>query len=164
MQMQGLFCANYAKTRGGFESCQGVWCATCYTPDRPEEFPIQQMLEEDGIEIPKEEGDNDYLVARKGDDLMCMFQCEVCHFRNMEGREPEEVGSDLKIMRYIRRANLDAFWARRLTTVYPHFLEVRAIIKDADEMGIIPPLPKRGPLVLQDTCGMGAAVLLLKNH
>ena len=121
------------------------------------------MLEEDGIEIPKEEGDDDYLVARKGDDLMCMFQCEVCHFRNMEGRDPEDVGSDEKILRYIRRANLDAFWARRPATVYPHFLEVRAIIKDADEMGIKPPLPERGPLALQDTCGMGAAVLLLKK-
>ena len=63
------------------------------------------MLEEDEIEIPKEEGEEDYLVARKGDDLICMFQCEVCHFRNMEGRDPEEGGLDAKVLRYIRRAN-----------------------------------------------------------
>ena len=98
------------------------------------------MLEEDGIEIP--EGENNYLIARKGDDLMGMFQCEVCYFRKMEWRDPEEVGSDLKIMRYIRQANLDAFWARRPTTVYPYFLEVQAIIKDADEIGITPPYQK----------------------
>ena len=55
----------------------------CYTPARPEEFPIQRTLEEDGIEIPKEEDEDNYLTARKGDDKMCVFQCEVCHFMNM---------------------------------------------------------------------------------
>ena len=80
---------------------------------------------------------------------MCMFQCEVSYFGYMEKRDPEEIGSELKIVRYIRRANLYAFWARRLTTVYPLFLEVRAIIKDADEMEITPPpLHERGPLAL----------------
>ena len=48
-------------------------------------------------------------MARKSDGLMCMFQYEVCHFRNMELRDTEVVGSDLKILRYIRHENLDAF-------------------------------------------------------
>ena len=55
MQIQGLFCVNYAKTRGGFESYHGVWCAMCYNPVRPKEFSIQRTLEEDGIKILKEE-------------------------------------------------------------------------------------------------------------
>ena len=163
MQMQGLFCANYAKMRGGFESCHGAWCATCYTPARPEEFPIQRTLEEDGIEIPKEEDEDNYLTARKGDDKMCVFQCEVCHFRNMEMRDPNPEGSDMKVLRYIRRVNLDDFWASRPGTVYNHFLEMRDTIKDADEMGIKSPFPERGPLAVHDTADMGAAVLLLKK-
>ena len=77
MQMQGLFCANYAKTRGWFESCQGVWCATYYNPHILEEFPIQKMLEVDGMEIPKDEVEEECLVARKG-DLICIFKCDVC--------------------------------------------------------------------------------------
>ena len=56
------------------------------------------MLEEDGIEIPKEEDKEDYLVSRKGDDLMCLFQCELCHFRNMELRNPDGEGRDEKIL------------------------------------------------------------------
>ena len=57
------------------------------------------MVEEDGIEIPKYEDEESYLVARKGDDLMCMFQCDLCHFRNMESRNPDGGGTDEKILR-----------------------------------------------------------------
>ena len=121
------------------------------------------MVEEDGVEIPKDEDDENYQTARKGDDLMCMFQCELCHFRNMESRNPDDNGTDKKILRYIRRANLDAFWARRPNTVYQHFLEVRSTIADAEEMQMTPPFPERGPLALKDTSGMAAAVLLLKK-
>ena len=81
----------------------------------------------------------------------------------MEGRDPVDVGLDLKILRYIRQADFDAFWARRPTTVLQHFPEVRAIIKDADEMGITPPLPEGGPLALHDTCSMGGAIFLKKS-
>ena len=115
------------------------------------------------MEIPRDENDGDYLSARKGDDLMCMFQCELCHFRNMEARNPEGNGTDDKILRYIRRANLDAFWARRPNTVYQHFLEIRSTIADAEEMRMNPPFPERGPMALRDTAGMAAAVLLLKK-
>ena len=94
---------------------------------------------------------------------MCVFQCEVCHIRNMELRDPDKGGSDRRIIRYIRWANLDAFWSSRHGTVYNYFLEMRATIKDVDEMGIKPPFPERGPLALHDTPGMGAAVLLLKK-
>ena len=121
------------------------------------------MVEEDGIEIPKYEDEESYLVARKGDDLMCMFQCDLCHFRNMESRNPDGGGTDEKILRYIRRANLDAFWARRPNTVYQHFLEMRSTLADADEMRMTPPFPERGPMALKDTSGMSAAVLLLKK-
>ena len=74
---------------------------------------------------------------------MCLFQCELCHFRNMELRNPDGEGSNEKILRYIRRANVDVFWARKPSTVYKHFLEMISVIKDADEMGMTPPLLKK---------------------
>ena len=58
------------------------------------------------------------------------------HFRNIELRDPGEGGVDKKILMYIRRANLGAFWARRPGTVYHHFLEIRSIIEEADDTTI----------------------------
>ena len=81
----------------------------CYKVSRHDEFSIQQMLEEGGIKIPKEEDKEEYLVSRKGYDLMCLFQYELCHFRNMELRNPDGEERDEKVLRYIRDANLDAF-------------------------------------------------------
>ena len=94
---------------------------------------------------------------------MCLFQCEVCHFRNMELRDPGGRGRDDKVLRYIRRKNLDVFWARKSITVYNTFLEIRSVIKDAGKMGMTPPLPEMGYMVLEDISGMGAAVLILKT-
>ena len=81
----------------------------------------------------------------------------------MESRDPNKDGADDTVLRYIRRANLDAFWARRPGTVYLHFLEMRAMIADAEEMQITPLFPERGPMTLKDTSGMGATILLLKK-
>ena len=99
------------------------------------------MVEEDGIEIPKDEDEENYLTTRKVDELMCIFQCELCHFRNMEARNPEDNGTDDKILRYIRRANLDAFWTRRPNTVCQYFLKTISTIADAEEMKMNPPFP-----------------------
>ena len=94
---------------------------------------------------------------------MCDFQCELCHFRNMESRDPNEDGADDTVLRYIRRANLDMFWVRRPGTVYLHFLEMRAMIADAEDMQTAPSFPERGLMALKDTSDMGPAVLLLKK-
>ena len=95
---------------------------------------------------------------------MCLFQCEVCHFMNIESRDPGRGGRDDKVLRYIRRANLDAFWARKSSTMYTHFLEIRSVIKDEGKMGMTSPLPEMGYMVLEDISGMGVAVLILKKY
>ena len=81
-------------------------------------------------------------MARKGDNKMCIFQCEVCYFRNMRLRNLDKGGSDRKIMRYIRRVNRDAFWVSRPGILYNIFLEIRATIKDADKIAIISAFPE----------------------
>jgi hypothetical protein len=53
---------------------------------------------------------NLFKVARAGDHLMVPFQCKLCHFCNI----PEKWNhTDTKLLDFIRRANLDAFWALR---------------------------------------------------
>ena len=52
------------------------------------------------------------------DHLMVPFQCELCHFRNVYGREPQEQNfKDKEFFMFARRANLDAFWSQESLTV-----------------------------------------------
>ena len=82
----------------------------------------------------------------------------------MELRDPDGGRRDDKVLRYIRRANLDTFWARKSSTMYTHFLEIRSVIKDEGKMGMTPPLPEMGYMVLEDISGMGVDVLILKKY
>ena len=45
---------------------------------------------------------------------------------------------------------MDAFRARNPSTVYKHFLEIRFVIKDVDEMGMTLPLPEKRIMTLDD--------------
>ena len=45
------------------------------------------------------------------------FQCDLCYFRNLKQRDPGHSDLDIRLVVDIRRANLDAFWARDLETV-----------------------------------------------
>jgi hypothetical protein len=48
------------------------------------------------------------LVRRDGDNLVCPFQCDLCHFRNIKKQDPFASDlQDLNLLRGIRRANLD---------------------------------------------------------
>ena len=51
---------------------------------RVEEFPVQRLFEEGGVEITKEEEEEDYLSTKLGDDKRCICQSELCYFRNIK--------------------------------------------------------------------------------
>jgi hypothetical protein len=74
-------------------------------------------LDEDGEPLDvKEVGA--FMHDRAGDHLMTPFQCELCHFRNIMGRDVlDGVHEDFKLFEIMRRANLDAFWERASMTV-----------------------------------------------
>jgi hypothetical protein len=48
---------------------------------------------------------------------MGVFQCDTCHFRNIQKRDPGSSHTDATMLRCIRRANLDTFWSRETSTV-----------------------------------------------
>jgi hypothetical protein len=105
--------------------------------------------------------------GRNGDNLVCPFQCDLCHFQNIKKRDP--FSSDLRDLRLlcgIRRANLDAFWARRPGTVKSNFTLMLRIVKVQEEDHGIPRghmFRPQGPHPVEDTFGMMTAVVLL-NH
>jgi hypothetical protein len=58
------------------------------------------------------------MQARPGDHLFCPFECDFCTFFRLRGHSPQRYESgDDALLSYIRRANLDAFWSRRPSTI-----------------------------------------------
>jgi hypothetical protein len=104
-------------------------------------------------------------TARAGDHLMCPFQCELCHFRNVEGTDPRagHEGHSFLLL-CMRRANIDAFWARKSSTVRSNLYEARRLTRSCTRFGVRYPVGTRfarGPCPLDDEWGTaeGTAVL-----
>ena len=74
-------------------------------------------MDEEGLPL-SEEGKDRYNHTRKGDTLMVPFQCQLCHFINLKGRNPSVPSDeDHHLLSFIKCANLDAFWSRTSATV-----------------------------------------------
>jgi hypothetical protein len=98
---------------------------------------------------------------------MTPFQCDLCHFRNIQGSDPsEELVGHGALLAAIRRANLDAFWARRPNTVGSNLYEMWRMVKTAVKMEVLYPVGQRflrGPCPLRDDWGMFVAVATLSR-
>ena len=93
-------------------------------PNNP--FPVQARLydEEEGEDLETEEQlDQRFRTGRNGDHLMGIpFKCDLCHFRNVKGRDPITVNAkDDFTFLYIQQASLDAMWNRETSTVSGNF-------------------------------------------
>jgi hypothetical protein len=104
--------------RGPWNPCRAVWCGTCYVPTKSDNYPVKILVTEDGEAVVRRIQDGRCTEGRNGDNLVCPVQYDLCHFRNIKKRDPFSSDlRDLKLLCGIRRANLDAFWARRPGTV-----------------------------------------------
>ena len=177
----GIVCANYGKKRGAFEPCHQAWHARCFVIPKPDPFPrrLQPKSKElvgdkdeeeaDGWEMSSGERETfelEYNQARAGDHLLTAFQCDICHFRNIQGRDPLlQRHQDRSLMLCIRRASLDAFWGSRPGTVAGHLKEFKTFTRISEELGIDQPFRShpRGPYPLEDSVGMVAAVAMLQR-
>jgi hypothetical protein len=63
------------------------------------------------------EEENRFLIACSSGNLVMPFQCDICHFVNIMGGPLDGLASDKRMLKCIRRANLDAFWSREPGTV-----------------------------------------------
>ena len=126
-------------------------------------YPVVKLEEIEGIIDPGE--DNKFNEGRNGDHLMCPFQCDLCHFRNIQKREPTSSSrQDKNMLIAIRRANLDGFWGRSSSTVKNNKSNLKRLVTiAADDYGIQQPLPSMGPHELHDSWGMTLAISLLRK-
>ena len=94
------------------------------------------------------------------------FECDLCHFRNMTLRNPVVTDpKDAMTLVTIRRASLDALWAREPGTVQGNLSRAVRDHREAAavcslERGELPYLPSPE---LKDRVGMTSAVYVLRS-
>jgi hypothetical protein len=100
---------------------------------------VKTLVTKDGDAVVRRLQDSWCMEGRNGDNLVCPFQCDLCHFRNIKKRDPFASGlKDLSLLCGIRRANLDAFWTRRPGTVKINLTLMLKIVKVQEEGHGIP--------------------------
>jgi hypothetical protein len=107
-------------------------------------------------------------AAQPGDHLFCPFQCELCLFRNIQGRSPlfgEGNLNGVVLLRSLLSANINAFWSREPKTVAHSLSKVNHILQLGFELGMDnTPLPVAKPWPVNDNInatGGGCDPLLL---
>jgi hypothetical protein len=82
---KGIFCPNFWSKHENWMPCQKAWCASCYKVPEGSRFPIRLPKDEDRNVLVNQEDKTRVLRARVGDHVLCPFQCELCHFKNLQG-------------------------------------------------------------------------------
>ena len=88
--------------------------------------------------------------------MLTHFQCDLCHFINMKGRDLiKGSNKDKKLIIDIRRVSLEAFWSREPGTVKGNLTIMRKMgMMDREDLGLGYWFPHLGPYLLKDEMGM----------
>jgi hypothetical protein len=160
--MTGLFCVNFAHSRGCWAACKQVWCGSCYTNHALDRFPRHEPVDEEGFNWKPDEERLRYTQARDGDFLLSPFQCDICVFRNVQGRNPMVgVLQDDLVLCCIRRINLDAVWGMEPSTVAATLRSAKTMLRIWLSVGITPSFPPLGPHPVEDSFGYGVAIAMV---
>ena len=66
--------------------------------------------------------------------MLMHFQCNNCHFRNIQGRDPDALSEkDMRLLVTIRRADVGAFWIRKTGVVKGNLTMVKRLGKGAGD-------------------------------
>ena len=96
--------------------------------------------------------------------LIFPFQCELCWFRNLEGRDPRSHSMmDDRILAYLRQVNLDGIWSRSESTISGVKRGVIQLVAAWKRLGLTVKLPDIGPWPLADNVGCRLAVGMLEQ-
>jgi len=136
-----------------------VWCGECYTPPQDFRFHHQAPKDEAGFEWKRPGDESRHMQARAGDHLVTPFQCDLCIFRNLKGRNP--LPQDRVLMACIRQVNLDALWGRESGTVHATRRSVFQTIQMWNQVGLEPTFPSLGPYPVGDPLGYSVAIAMI---
>jgi len=123
---------------------------------------VRLPVDDDG-EVWIKAGDEDrFNVGHDGAHLFLPFQCDICWFRNLKGRDPEkDKDRDKLLLITIRRVNLLGMWGSEPTTTNGHRLNIIKGVKLLRLVGLSPNYPPLGPFPLGDTLGYGLAIEMM---
>lgn len=163
--------------RSNFPPCRNAWCGDCFEESNLDRYPRMQGVEATlalGDDSDDEEGDlmmddqdlERYRRGRNGDHIMGVpFSCELCHFRNVNLRDPLlDSSKDVYTLTAMRRANIDVCWAREPSTVRANLNRARRDFFETEEHCTIEhqSLPFLPDPDLKDKVGMRHALRVLQ--
>ena len=100
-----------------------------------------------------------YLIGIDGGFLVAPFQCDLCWFRNLEGRSPSKTSySDQRLLGFIRRVNLDILWSRAPGTIASIKSGIMNLVRSWKELHMKIELPPVGPWKVEDAVGFRVAI------
>jgi hypothetical protein len=136
-----------------------MWCGECYTP--PTSFKFHRCLpkDESGVDWGRSSDLERHLYGRPGDHLVTPFQCDLCIFRLLKGRNPGTL--DTEVMDCIRQVNLDALWGRESGTVLGTRRAVKQTLEIWKRLGLEPTFESRGPFPNRDSFGYSVAIAMI---
>ena len=148
--MDGIFCANFSESQGGWGPCLMTWHAGCYECLGKGQFPMKLHQDAEGNPWFKQKQKEDEInQGVKGAHTSMAFQCERCWFINLENRLPEP-GLDDMYLKLIRQANLDAMKDRAVTTTQARASAIKQIIRNCEQIRKTPTILPRGPSLMRD--------------
>jgi hypothetical protein len=109
----------------------------CYRASPGEGFSVFRDSDEDGEALLEPDDNEVFMVARWGDTLLCPFECDRCaHFKPI-GRLAvrHNAAADDRILKFVRRANLDALLLSSHEPLYPLLVLLSVLL--AMELGLL---------------------------
>jgi hypothetical protein len=174
---EGIFCANFSWSVGGYPPCHQAWCGKCYTTENELGFHISKLTEEEEFENAhpldrprmektwgrKSRSKDDYLLARNGDCTLVPFECDLCIFRKLKKTKAPNPSNPQHalFLSCIRRMNLDAFWSRSTITVHGQRDKLKQGLVLSLLVGLDGPYSNDGPYPSFDHVGYEVAIQML---
>ena len=131
--------------------CKGAYHGPCFQQGCWDHFPVLLLQDLNNSlvdDINMTDADPTCLKKGRGDNhFMVPFQCDTCHFVNIQGRLPRALDEqDELILLTIQRVLLDSLWTRERSTVSANMDEGARFVKNQARSGVSwNVMPQRGP-------------------
>jgi hypothetical protein len=166
------FLRKFFKDQLQFKECRSAWCGKCYTSNSDLNFFVKTTPgfqdDRDGDRLQQVWGKRQvsptaFLEGRDVDHLIIPFECDLCIFWKLKGREPNALGSDQdkRLLVCIRRINLNDFWSRMSSTVSTNKDKVKSGIKLSESVGLEGPYMVTSGFHEWDHCGYEVAIQMV---
>ena len=165
--MYGIICANFGCRDNLGSLCKSAFHSHCFQQGENDEYPVISLRDLNNSLVDDstmfDEDPLRFKEVRDGDYLMTPFQCDICHFVNIQGRLPQALDKQDKLLLLtIQRVVLDSLWAREHSTVTKNRKEGERFFKRQAMLGVSwNIMTRRGPFRQADDWGVHVACAIV---